>query len=120
MAAVKHYNWLYTQPFINIETSFFFTELCVITTDISCRSLIEIDYKFEDGGQNGGRAKVWLYIKRLYFISSVIAFIFHFKCYSILHFAVCQLLCWALLFLNQEISRIMQSEFAKNNYDLIC
>ena len=24
MAAVKHYNWLYvTQPFINIETSFF-------------------------------------------------------------------------------------------------
>ena len=27
------------------------------------------------------------------------AFIFHFKCYSILHFAVCQLLCWAFLFL---------------------
>ena len=26
------------------------------------------------------------------------AFIFHFKCYSILHFAVCQLLCWAFLF----------------------
>ena len=25
------------------------------------------------------------------------AFIFHFKCYSILHFAVCQLLCWAFL-----------------------
>ena len=25
-------------------------------------------------------------------------FIFHFKCYSILHFAVCQLLCWAFLF----------------------
>ena len=26
------------------------------------------------------------------------AFIFHFKFYSILHFAVCQLLCWAFLF----------------------
>ena len=26
------------------------------------------------------------------------AFIFHFKCYSILHFAVCQLPCWAFLF----------------------
>ena len=25
------------------------------------------------------------------------AFIFHFKCYSILYFAVCQLLCWAFL-----------------------
>ena len=25
------------------------------------------------------------------------AFIFHFKCYSILHFAVCRLLCWAFL-----------------------
>ena len=25
-------------------------------------------------------------------------FIFHFKCYSVLHFAVCQLLCWAFLF----------------------
>ena len=25
------------------------------------------------------------------------AFIFQFKCYSILHFAVCQLLCWAFL-----------------------
>ena len=25
------------------------------------------------------------------------AFIFHFKCYIILHFAVCQLLCWAFL-----------------------
>ena len=26
-------------------------------------------------------------------------FIFHFKCYSIFHFAVCQLLCWAFLLL---------------------
>ena len=25
-------------------------------------------------------------------------FIFHFKCYSSLHFAVCQLLCWAFLY----------------------
>ena len=25
------------------------------------------------------------------------AFVFHFKCYSIFHFAVCQLLCWAIL-----------------------
>ena len=31
------------------------------------------------------------------------AFIFHFKCYSILHFAVCQLLCWAFL-LNNDIN----------------
>ena len=28
-----------TQPFINKETSFFFTELCVMTPDISCRRL---------------------------------------------------------------------------------
>ena len=27
------------------------------------------------------------------------AFIFHFKCYSILHFAVCQLLRWAFLYI---------------------
>ena len=27
------------------------------------------------------------------------AFIFHFKCYSLLHFAVCQLIGWAFLFL---------------------
>ena len=26
------------------------------------------------------------------------AFIFQFKCYHILHFAICQLLCWAYLF----------------------
>ena len=32
------------------------------------------EYKFQDGGQNGGLAKVWLYFKRLNFISSVIAF----------------------------------------------
>ena len=29
-------------------------------------------------------------------------FIFHFKCYSILHFAVCQLLRWAFLFSESE------------------
>ena len=31
-----------TQSFINIETSFFFPDLCVMTPDISCRSLIQI------------------------------------------------------------------------------
>ena len=30
-----------------------------------------------------------------------VAFIFHFKCYSILHFAVCQLLCSAFLLLGE-------------------
>ena len=32
------------------------------------------DYKFQDGEQNGGRANAWLYLKRLYFISSGIAY----------------------------------------------
>ena len=32
------------------------------------------DYKFQDGGQNGGRANAWLYLKRLYFISRGIAY----------------------------------------------
>ena len=46
-----------------------------MTTYISCTSLIyKSDYKFKDGGQNGSRARVWLYLKRLYFISSVIAY----------------------------------------------
>ena len=30
-------------------------------------------------------------------MGAVQAFIFYFKCYSILHFAVCQLLCWPFL-----------------------
>ena len=42
------------------------------------RSVVEVwhksDNKFKDGGQNGGRARVWLYLKRLYFISSAIAY----------------------------------------------
>ena len=44
-----------------------------MTPDISCRSY-KSDYKFKDGGQNGGRANLWLYLKRLYFISSGIAY----------------------------------------------
>ena len=37
-----------------IETSFFF-KLRVITQHITCRSLTQIQYKFQDGGQNGRR-----------------------------------------------------------------
>ena len=40
-----------------------------MTPEISCRSLIKSDYKFQDGGQNGGRVNAWLCLKRLYFIS---------------------------------------------------
>ena len=58
---------------MNTETSFF-TELCVMTAHCSCRCLTKYDYKFQDGAQNGGLARVWLYIKRLYFISSGIAY----------------------------------------------
>ena len=45
-----------------------------MTPDISYRSLIKSDYKFQDGGHNDGRARVWLYLKCLYFISSGIAY----------------------------------------------
>ena len=38
-------------------------------------------------------ARLWLYLKCLYF-----------KCYSLLHFAVCQLLCWAFLFISPSSS----------------
>ena len=34
------------------------------------------------------------------------AFIFHFKWYSLLHFAVCQLLCWAFLSLSVTVYEI--------------
>ena len=39
------------------------------------------------------------------------AFIFHFKCYSILYFALCQLLCWAFLFYwyHHQINKRLQS-----------
>ena len=38
------------------------------------QSLIQIGLQIQDGGQNGGRANAWLYLKRLYFISSGIAY----------------------------------------------
>ena len=105
-----------------------------MTSHISCRCLTLSDYKFQDGGQNGGCARKVTAIgltkesldgasdsldgdreikrrligrrnmmtrlsrtasARLWLVSQ--AFLFHFKCYSILHFAVCQLPYWAFL-----------------------
>ena len=77
-----------TQPF-NVKTSFF-TELCVKTPDISCRSLIQIGLQIPRW-----RTK-WRPCKGM---AAYQAYIFHFKWYSLLHFAVCQLLCWAFLFI---------------------
>ena len=62
----------------------FFNELCVMTLNISCRSLLQIGLHIPRW-----RTK-WVPCKGLT-VSQ--AFIFHFKCYSILHFVVCQLLC---------------------------
>ena len=66
------------------------TELCVKIPDISCSSLTQI----------------WLQIPRwrtkwrpCKAMDGSQAFIFHFKCYSILHFAVCPLLRWSFLLL---------------------
>ena len=79
----------YNSDIINIETAFF-TELCVMTPHISCRSLIQI----------GLQIPRWRIKWRPYKGMAVSqAFIFHFKWYNLLHFAVCQLLCWAFLLL---------------------
>ena len=88
MTAVKHYNWLYLSHVI-IERLSFFTELCVMTPDISCRSLTQI-------GLEISRWRITQRPCKAMVVSQ--AFICHFKCYSILHFAVCQLQCWAFLF----------------------
>ena len=45
------------------------------------------------------------------------AFIFHFKCYSILHFAVYQLLCWAFL-LNTALNNLVHRQWKESL--LIC
>ena len=42
------------------------------------------------------------------------AFMFHFKWYSLLHFAVCQFLCWALL-LSLKLMGIHAIATEKNN-----
>ena len=60
-----------------------------MTPDISCRSLIQI------GLQIPRWLTKWRPCKG---IDVSQTFIFHFKWYSLLHFAVCQLLCWTLLF----------------------
>ena len=65
-----------------------FTEFCVMTSDISCGSLTQIELQIPRW-----RTK-WRPWKGMAIPQ---AFIFHCKCYSILHFAVCQLLGWAFL-----------------------
>ena len=63
--------------------------MCAITPDISCRCLIQIGLQIPRW-----RTK-WRPCKGMA-VSQ--AFIYYFKWYSLLHFAVCQLLCWAFLF----------------------
>ena len=60
----------------------FFTELCTMTPDISCRSLIQIGLEIPRWQTK------WRTCKD---IAVSQAFILHFKWYSILQFAVCQL-----------------------------
>ena len=59
-----------------------------MTPDISCRRLTHMQLQIPRW-----RTK-WRQCKGM---SVSQAFIFHFKWYSLLHFAVCQLLCWAFL-----------------------
>ena len=71
-----------------IETSFLF-KLYRMTPDITCKSLTQIRLQIPRW-----RTK-WRPFKGMALSQ---AFIFHFKSYSLLHFAVCPLLCWAFLF----------------------
>ena len=57
-----------------------------MTPYISCRSLIQIGLQILRWRAKGGPCKA---------LAVSQAFIFHFKCYSILQFAACQLLGWA-------------------------
>ena len=66
-----------------------------MTPDISYRSSIQIGLQISRWRTELGPCKGMAVSQ---------AFIFHFKCYSILNFAVCQLLCWA--------SRILLTPFA--------
>ena len=59
-----------------------------MTPDISCRSLIQIGLQIPRGRTKCRQCKDMAVSQ---------AFIFHCKCYSILHFAVQQLLGWAFL-----------------------
>ena len=65
----------------------FFTDLCVMTPDINYIRLIQIGLPIPRW-----RTK-WRPCNGMTVSSVYISF----KCYSLLHFAVCQLLCWALL-----------------------
>ena len=84
-----------TKPFISIETVSFI-ELCVMTPDISYRSLTQIGLQIR---------RRWIKWRPCKAMTVFQAFIFRFKCYSILHFAVCQLLCWAFLFITCETKK---------------
>ena len=59
-----------------------------MTLDISCRSLKEIGLEIPRWRTKCRPCKCMAVSQ---------AFIFHFKWYSLLHFAVCQLLCWTFL-----------------------
>ena len=63
-----------------------------MTPDIRSSSLTQI-------GLQISRWRIKLRLWKAMAVSQ--AFIFHFKCYSILHFVVCQLLCWAFLFIRR-------------------
>ena len=60
-----------------------------MTPDICCRSLIQIELQIP-------RWRTKLRPCKGMVVSQT--FIFHFKWYSLLHFSICQLLCWAFLF----------------------
>ena len=65
------------------------TELCVMTPDISCRSLIQIGLQIPRWRTKCQPRKGMTVCQ---------AFIIYFKWDSLLHCAVCQHLCWAFLF----------------------
>ena len=97
-----------TQPFINIDTSFF-TELCVMAPDVSCRSLTQIRLQI-----SRWRTK-WQPRKGMAVSQP---FKFNFKCYSILLFAVCQLLDWAFLLYGR--SPLSESRISTHTCHTLC
>ena len=69
-----------------------------MTADISCRSLIQIGLQIPRWRTKWGHTRVWLYLKRLYFISSVIAYcILPYASLSMLGFLVSSFLLSFLL-----------------------
>ena len=76
-----------------------------MTAHISCRSLTQIGLQIP---------RSWTKWRPCKGMAVSQAFIFHLKCYSMLHFAVCQLLGWAFLIQFQAICDAIKMSIVDN------